>query len=123
MLAILALLEGPFGKLIMYAIGALVAICVVFGVYFGWKHKVQQEELMQFNAKQAAQTAKDNEKFTAQQKVIEDKVSTIESDLKTKNEALQKNLDSINIYLANPATKQQNRPASPIIKETIRRLQ
>lgn len=119
----LALLEGPFGKLIMSAISMLVFAGVLTGVYFGWKHNVQQEALIKFNQEQAAQARKDNDKFLAQQKDMKIKLDTITAALNKKNQALQFKSDNVKRYLSSPEAAKGDRPASPLIQETLRRLQ
>lgn len=118
MVAILALLEGPFGKLIMWGIGLLVFAGVTFGGYMEWKHKVQLEALVEFNAKQAAQAKADNTKFQTQLDTINKNATTIQTTL-DKNATDQAARDkAVTDYL--DTVKDQ--PSSDILKETIKRL-
>jgi hypothetical protein len=122
MLTILALLEGPFGKLITYAISLLVA-----GHYASIRnthqHNVQQQALIRFNQDQAAQVSKDNAELSRQQADMKNQLEKITAKLTAQNAALQKKTKGANDFLSSPAAKKADRPASSVIQETLRRLQ
>jgi ribosomal protein L9 len=109
--------------LITYAISLLVAAGVITGVYFGWKHNVQQQALIRFNQDQAAQVSKDNAELSRQQADMKNQLEKITAKLTAQNAALQKKTKGANDFLSSPAAKKADRPASSVIQETLRRLQ
>ena len=122
-LALLTLLEGPLGKLIMSGLGILVLVGTLTGVYFSWKHGVENQALIEFNQKQATQSKKDNDKFLAQQQDMQNKLAKITTQLNTKNQVLQKRSKNVKAYLSSPEASKGDRKASPVILETLRRLE
>ncbi len=123
MLTFLTLLEGPLGKLIMSGIGFVMLIGVATGIYFGWKHSVQNQALIEFNQKQADQSKRDNAAYANQTKDMQNKLDKITIKLNTKNQALQKRNKNVKGYLSSPEAKKSDRKASPVIEETLRRLE
>lgn len=120
--AILALLEGPLGRLIMYAVGAIMLCIAAFTGYEVWKNKIENEALAQWNAQQIAQQKADNAQFQQQLQDIEKNAATVEQQLSKQNQALQDQNKSITDYLNSAAAKKSDRASSAILKETIRRM-
>lgn len=120
--AILALLEGPFGKLIMYAVGALFIVGSATAAYFAWEHKIKVEALLEFNANQLAVSQAENAKFKTQLDAITKNGAAIADQLSQQQAKLDAQSKSINDWLATPAAAKDDRPSSNILKETIRRM-
>jgi uncharacterized protein HemX len=117
MTAVLALLQGTFGKYIIYGVLALALV----GGYFGWKWKVKNEARAVFQAEQLKQALKDNEKFRLQMEEIDRNRQAIIDDLNKKNDELEAQNRSITDWIDSEG-KKSDRPSSEVLKETIRRF-
>jgi hypothetical protein len=106
----------------LYIVGAILSIVVIAGIYFHWKSTIEQEALRKFNQKQLEQTIADQQEFRRQMQII----------LKNQEEIIKKNeedkkefetkMNSIRDYLESEEVKKLDRPASSVLKETIKRL-
>jgi uncharacterized protein YoxC len=117
------LLTGGLGSTIIYVVGAMLSTgLVVGGIYLHWKNEIVENALEKWNRTQTEQIRKDREILTKQQEEIQAAIERIQNDLARQNEALEKKIESINDFLLAPEIQKQDRPASEILKETIRRL-
>lgn len=109
-------------KLILYAVGALVLLGIVTGVYFNWKGSIRDKALEDFNKKQVEQVMKDSEELRIKMsKVVKDQQDIIKSkDDQIKN--LESKISEIEDYLDSADVKKADRPASEILKNTVRKL-
>ncbi len=119
---IVGVLAGPFRKIAIYGAMILVAVAILVGGYFLWRHHIRQDALEDFNRAQLEQTIKDKEKLELDLKAIHDKQDALLVELAQQKEELQKKVDELDKFLSSPETIKQDRPASNILKETIRRL-
>ena len=106
------------GRIQLY-IAAAVAVA---GVYFYWKHNVEQQALMEYNQRQLEQVIQDQQRFQQKMQEVENKQRTIENDLATQNEQVTKTLSTVTEYLDSKDAKKQDKPASDIFKKTITEL-
>lgn len=118
MIALIGLLQGPFGKIIMWGLGALSLV----GVYFGWKYKIKNEARAQFQAEQLRQALEDNEKFRKQMEEIDRNRQVVIEQLHRTNVELERQNRSITDWLDSEEGRKGDRPSSEILKETIRRM-
>jgi disulfide bond formation protein DsbB len=119
---LVSLLAGPLGKIVMYIVGGLMLIGTVTGGYFIWKHNVKAQAVQEFNTKQLEQVNKDNQIFKNQMEQILKSQADIVKSVKTQQESIDAQSDSINDYLNTDEAKKSDRPSSELLKETIRRM-
>lgn len=123
MIAILAFLESPLGRLAMYGVMALFIAGGTVGGYFYWKHTVKMEALAEYNAHQLAQAKADNDRFQKQLEELQKNGDAMSKKLDQQAAALQQKNKKIIDWLNSPEVKKKgDAPASDLLKETIRRL-
>jgi len=112
-----------FAKLKIYAIIAILFFVFAGGFMHTWRRQIQAEELAKFNQAQLEQTMKDNAEF---QKKMEE-IQQNQIDIIKKNDeakaAFEQKLSDVNTYLNSDAAKKDDIKSSPILKQTIIRLQ
>lgn len=111
-----------FGRVLSYVGIAIIASTILGGAYWGWKRQIEQQALLEYNQQQLEQIIKDQELFYQKMAVIEQKQQEILNDLDKKNREIAIKLKDLEKYLNSPEVKKLNRPASEIIKNTIRKL-
>lgn len=111
-----------FGRLQLYAIIAVVGFALLTGIYYSWRKGIERQALLEFNQRQLEQTLKDQEEFRRKMKEIQQS----QEDLIRKNEedkkAFESQIENVRGYIDSEEVKKIDRPASPILKETIRKL-
>ena len=93
------------------------------GLYNTWKRQIQAEELAKFNQAQLEQTLKDNTEFQKKMEEIQQNQIDI---IKKNDEAkavFEQKISDVNAYLNSDAAKKDDIKSSPILKQTIIRLQ
>jgi Tfp pilus assembly protein PilN len=103
------------GRIPLYIAGAVAII----GIYFFWKHNVEQIALLEYNQKQLQQVIEDQQRFQQKMQEVENKQRSIEIDLANQNDQVSKVLIPINDYLNSTDAKKQDKPASEILKKTV----
>lgn len=115
---IIAFLAGPLGKIVGYvALGA-----VAIGGYIYWEHRTEERGREEFNKKQIEQALKDSQEYKRQLEELRGTIDRIQIEMNTKNAELDKSLEKVNEFLNSKEAIQQDKPASPLLKETIRQL-
>jgi uncharacterized protein HemX len=100
----------------------IAAAVAVVGIYFFWKHNVEQQALMEYNQRQLEQVVKDQQAFQQKMQQVESKQRTIEADLASQNEAVTNSLKGVQDYLSSNDAKKQDVPSSGILKNTVKEL-
>jgi uncharacterized protein HemX len=95
------------------------AAAVVF-VYFWWEHSIEQRALLEFNQSQLEQLLKDQKEFNQKLTDIKQVQDKILEDEKQFKQNLDKKLSGINNFLGSDEAKRLDRPASEILKKTLR---
>jgi uncharacterized protein HemX len=112
-----------FGLLIPARIQLYIGIAIAaVGVYFFWKHNIEQQALMEYNQRQLEQVMQDQQRFQQKMQEVESKQRVIENDLAAQNEQVNKTLSTVNEYLDSKDAKTQDKPASDILKKTVTEL-
>ena len=107
-----------FSRIQMYIAVAIA----VSGIYFYWKHQIEQQALMEYNQKQLEQIVKDQEAFANKMTEVDQKQQAIETDLVKQNEEINNQLKDIQAYLYSTETKALEKPASAILKNTVNQI-
>lgn len=109
-------------KIWLYVAIGTIAFATVTGIYFVWKHNVEQQALLYFNQQQLEQTVRDQEEFRQRQETIEEQQRQSARDLANENRRLRTRVQVIQDILNSPETSASDRPASNILKQTVEQL-
>jgi Tfp pilus assembly protein PilO len=109
-------------KYILYAIIITITLAILSTYVLMWKSNIRKQAALEFNNKQLEQTIKDQEQYILNMKAVNEKQRSIIEETNKKNEQLAEQLASIEDYLNSEEVKLNDRPASNIIRETIRKL-
>jgi uncharacterized protein with von Willebrand factor type A (vWA) domain len=111
-----------FGKIQLYlAIGTFLIGMLTIG-YIGWKHQIEAAALSDYNRKQLEQVIQDQQDFQNKMRTIEDTQKSLSDSLARQNEVITKKFNSIDSFLSSPEAQKSNRPASEVLKKTIKKL-
>lgn len=107
------------GRIQLYIIGGILAFGLLSGIYYQWRKGIEREALLEYNQAQIEQNIKDQkamrEKLEAmdkKQKEIEAENARDKKDFKDKMNGIASGIDVAN-----------DRPASNLLKDTVKRLQ
>jgi len=106
----------------MYIAAFFLVSGLVTGMYYSWKHSVEQQALLEFNQKQLEQVIKDQQDFQSKMSAVEDKQRSIAEDLTKQNDEINRQLKDINTYLSSAEAKKADRPSSIILKNTVNQI-
>ncbi len=109
-------------KITSYLVMGLVVSGVITAAYFGWKHNIEQQAILELNQRQLEQTQKDQQEFIRQQQEISDRQRAIAREMEQRNRSLQTRIDATNQFINSPQAAANDRPASDIIRQTIEQL-
>ena len=112
-----------FGLLSLGRIQLYVAAAVALvGIYFFWKHNVEQQALMEYNQKQLEQSIEDQKKMREALDDIGKKQAEIIRQSEEDKKAYEQRLSVVNDYLDSKEVRVSDRPASDILKNTVKQL-
>jgi Tfp pilus assembly protein PilO len=109
-------------KWVEYAIIALVAVGLVVGGYFYWKHGVTETAQISFNNEQLKQTLKDKEEYINQLEAIDKARQQAIVDLNKQKDDLSAQLKDLDDYLNSADAAKDDRESSAVLKKTIQKL-
>lgn len=119
---IIAFFAGPLGTIAGYVAIAAVAI----GGYLYWEHSVAQEAAQKaindFNRKQMEQVIKDKEALAEQLREVSRLQQEAIQEAQRKAQEVDAKLKEVDDFLRSPEAVKQDRPASPLLRETIKKL-
>jgi uncharacterized protein YoxC len=104
-----------------YAMYAMAALALV-GIYFIWKHNVEQAALMEYNQKQLEQVIHDQQVFQQKMDEVQNNQKAIVEDLAKKNDELNQKLSSLNTFLDSTEARKEDKPASNLLRATVKQL-
>ena len=106
------------GRIQLYIAAALA----ITGIYFFWKHNVEQQALMEYNQKQLEQSIADRNKMKEDLVAINQKQEEIIRKSEEEKKAYEIKIDSIGSYLNSKEVKSEDRPSSDVLKQTVKQL-
>lgn len=109
-------------KIEVIIIGTIILLGMLGGYYYSWKSGIEQQALMEFNRQQVEQTAKNQQDFKEKLDVINRTQTDILQQNEEKIKQLQDKIDDLSSYLDSSQAAKDNREASPILKNTIKKL-
>jgi len=106
------------GRIQLY-IAAAVAIV---GIYFFWKHNVEQQALMEYNQKQLEQSLVDQKKMSEALNDLSKQQADIIKKSEEDRQAYELKIGTISDYLESKETKKSDKPSSDILRNTVKQL-
>ena len=120
--AIVALLTGPFATLIGWCLGILAVVGVVGGFALNIQHNAARVQAEKDYRIQMEQVVKNQQQFITDTKQLMDDQKKATDDLNEQIRSISSVNDKLDQYLDSAATAKQDRPASDILRETIKQL-
>jgi uncharacterized protein HemX len=112
-----------FGLLSLGRIQLYIAAAVaITGIYFFWKHNIEQQALMEYNQKQLEQSIADQEKLKKDLASISQKQEEIIKQNEEDRKTYEVKLNSVSDYLDSALTKKADKPSSEVLKITVKQL-
>jgi hypothetical protein len=122
MIAILSFLTTPLGRIV----GSIGLIIMIFMGAWGWLKirdaSIRNEALASFNRQQLEIVAREQEEFARQSRILQETQIRIMQELSKKIEETEKKIADIDQFLESPDARKDDRPASNVLRETLRRL-
>jgi hypothetical protein len=117
-----AFISTPLGRYV--GIIAFIAFLVASG-WVALKVRdagIRREALENFNRQQLELALKQQEEFNRQTRILQETQARIIDEMNKKIEETDRKTAEVEAYLNSPETRQNDKPASDILKETLRRL-
>jgi len=112
-----------FGLLSLGRIQLYIAAAVaIIGIYFFWKHSIEQQALMEYNQNQLQQSIEDQRKMREALDDIGKKQAEIIKQSEEDKKVYEQKLGNVTDYLDSKEVKVSDRPASDILKNTVKQL-
>lgn len=83
---------------------------------------IRNEALASFNRQQLEIVAREQEEFARQSRILQETQIRIMQELSKKIEETEKKIADIDQFLESPDARKDDRPASNVLRETLRRL-
>jgi uncharacterized membrane protein len=112
----------PIGRWVGLAIGVLLVLAMVYVTVLNHNASIRREANLAFQRQQLEQVVRDQERFISELNAIKERQEQILANTRAEREALERRIGNINRYLSSDEARNNNREASPVLKETIRRL-
>lgn len=114
-----ALLGSIPWKYLAYAAAALAIVVTIITTIVMWRNDIKSKAVAEQKAAQMEQVVKEQQKFIQQLKEIDETKNQIIEETSKNNEDLRLKVDDVNKYIDG----EQDKPASDILKNTIKKLQ
>ena len=109
-------------RIYIYAIIAVVVFGTLTGTYYSWRKSIERQALLEFNQKQLDQTIADQAEFRRKMQEIADKQEQIIKKSNEDRKVFEDKITGTQSYIESDEARKSDRPASNLLKETIKRL-
>lgn len=120
---ILSFFAGPVGKWIGIAIGGLILVAILVGIYKLHNDAIRREALAVYNRNQLEQIVIDQKRFIAELNRLQDLQKITIEDLQKQTDILTTKLGVVDTYLSSQEAKAADKPSSDVLKNTIKYLE
>lgn len=120
--AILSFFTGPLGKIAMYAIAALFAAGLIWAAWHHYDILVTDVATLKQQNAQLTRTLVDQQKSIKDAQDLADLTNKSLSTLQGSVDATNQKFSDIENFLNTPDEQKKDRPASDLLKDTIRKL-
>jgi hypothetical protein len=109
-------------RIYMYAIIAVVVLGTLTGTYYSWRKSIERQALLEYNQKQLEQNMADQAEFRRKMQEIAEKQEEIVKKNAEDRKAFEDKISNAQTYIDSEEVRKSDRPASNILKETVKRL-
>ena len=109
-------------RIYVYAVIGLLVFGALTGTYYSWRKSIERQALLEFNQKQLEQTMADQAEFRRKMQEIADKQEEIIKRNAEDRKAIEDKINAAQSYIESEEAKKSDRPASDLLKETVKRL-
>ena len=109
-------------RIYIYAIIAVVVFGALTGTYYSWRKSIERQALLEFNQKQLEQTMADQAEFRRKMQEIAEKQEEILKKNDEERRAFEDKIKGAQTFIESDEARKSDRPASELLKETIKRL-
>lgn len=109
-------------RIYIYAIAAFVVFSALTATYYSWRKSIERQALLEFNQKQLEQTIADQAEFRRKMQEIAEKQEEIIKKNAEDRIAFENKIKDAQTYIESDEAKKADRPASDLLKETVKRL-
>jgi hypothetical protein len=116
-------MEVTMGRIQLYIIGGIFLFGALTAFYYNWRTSIEREALMEYNQAQLEQNIKDQQALKEKLENIAKRQKEIEDNNSKDKKEFEGKIGDISTNLTKTETIKNDRPASSILKETVKRLQ
>ena len=109
-------------RIYIYAIAAFVVFSALTATYYSWRKSIERQALLEFNQKQLEQTMADQAEFRRKMQEIAEKQEEIIKKNAEDRKAFEDKIKDAQTYIDSEEARKTDRPASGLLKETVKRL-
>jgi flagellar capping protein FliD len=103
---------------LQYIVIGIALTAGLTATYYIWKHSIEQQVLLEYNARQLEQVVREREEFQRRQEQLDYQQRTLQRQLATQNNELRRRFDEIQATI----NQAEDRPASEVLRRTIEQL-
>jgi DNA-binding PadR family transcriptional regulator len=115
-------MEVNMTRIYVYAIIAVVVFGALTGTYYSWRKSIERQALLEFNQRQLEQTIADQAEFRRKMQEITEKQEEIIKRTAEDRKAFEDKINDAQAFIDSEEARKFDRPASDLLKETIKRL-
>jgi hypothetical protein len=109
-------------RIYIYAIIAVVVLGALTGTYYSWRKSIERQALLEYNQKQLEQNMADQAEYRRKMQEITKKNEEIVKKSAEERKAFEDKINEAQSYIDSEEARKSDRPASNILKETVKRL-
>ena len=109
-------------RIYFYAIAAFVVFSALTATYYSWRKGIERQALLEYNQKQLEQNVADQAEFRRKMQEIAKKQEEIIQKNTEERKAFEDKILNAQTYIDSEEARKSDRPASNILKETVKRL-
>jgi hypothetical protein len=109
-------------RIYIYAIAAFVVFSALTATYYSWRKGIERQALLEYNQKQLEQNVADQAEFRRKMQEIAQKQEEIIQKNTEERKAFEDKILNAQTYIDSEEARKSDRPASNILKETVKRL-
>ena len=110
------------GRIQLYIIGGILLFGALTGFYYHWRQGIEREALLEYNQKQLEQNIADQEAYRVKMQLIQKAQDELIKKNTEDKKVFEEKMNSARDYLDSAEAKKSDRPASEVLKETVKKL-
>lgn len=110
------------GRIQIYVIGSIILFVVLTGIYYSWRKSIEREALLEYNQKQIEQNIKDQEELHKKMEAVKQQQEEILRKNEEDKKAFEYKINEAIDFVNSEEMRKSDRPASKVLKETVKKL-